>query len=123
MKREEFERVVETALAALPEEISRHLENLLVLVEARPTAEQLEENEVEDDPLGLYGLYEGTPLTERSLFQSGTLPDRITIFQEPLEADFQTRRALIREIQKTVAHEVAHAFGIDEDRLAELGLE
>ncbi len=122
MKRDEFERVVEEALDKLPEEIAAHLENVIVIVEDRPTEEQLDENEIED-PLGLYGLYEGTPFTERSLLQdSGMLPDRITIFQEPLEADFHTRRGLVREIQKTVAHEVAHVFGIGEERLEELGL-
>ena len=121
MKRAQFERVVEEALAALPEEIARHLENVVVAVQDRPARSQLEEQGIED-PLGLYGLYEGTPLTGRSILESGAMPDQITIFQRPLEADFPSREELLLEIQKTVAHEIAHLFGIDETRLDELGL-
>jgi len=94
---------------------------VVVAVEDRPSRETLRVMGIED-PLGLYGLYEGTPLTERNYLESGTLPDRILIFQKPLERDFRTRAELVLEIQKTVAHEVAHLFGIDEDRLEELGL-
>ena len=91
MTRSQFEAVVREALEAMPEEISELLEEVAIVVEARPSREQLEDQGM-DDPLGLYGLYEGVPLTERSLLTSGTLPDRITIFQEPLQADFPARR-------------------------------
>ena len=122
MNRRTFEQVVAEALDALPEEIARHLENVVVAVEDRPSTELLEEEGI-DDPMGLYGYYLGTPMTERSVADSGTLPDQILIFQRPLEIDFPDRRELIHEIQVTVAHEVAHVFGLDEQRLAELGLE
>ncbi|MBI5838211.1 MAG: metallopeptidase family protein [Candidatus Eisenbacteria bacterium] len=122
MNRRAFEQVVREALDSMPEEISEYLGEVVVVVEDRPSREQLEEQGI-DDPMGLYGLYEGTPLIDRSVMESGTLPDRITIFQRPLELDFPDRRELIHEIQVTVAHEVAHLFGLDEDRLEELGLE
>ncbi|HVP39682.1 MAG TPA: metallopeptidase family protein [Candidatus Saccharimonadales bacterium] len=124
MNRKTFEQVVREALDGLPEEIAQYLEdhNVSVVVQDRPSREQLEDEGI-DDPMGLYGLYEGTPFTERSLLESGSLPDRITVYQRPLELDFPDRGELIHEIQVTVAHELAHAFGIDEERLAELGLE
>jgi predicted Zn-dependent protease with MMP-like domain len=122
MNRRTFEQVVAEALDALPQEIAQHLENVVVAVEDRPSREIIEEEGL-DDPMGLYGYYEGTPFTERSLMDTGALPDRILVFQRPLELDFPDRRDLIREIQLTVAHEIAHVFGIDDDRLAELGLD
>ncbi len=121
MTRQEFEGIVQEALESMPEEIARYLEEVVVVVEERATPGQMEGLDG-DDPMDLYGLYEGVPLTERSLFESGIVPDRVTIFQAPLERDFRARTRLRREIQKTVAHEVAHHFGIDEDRLDELGL-
>ena len=120
MTRAEFEEVVKEALEAMPEEIARHLENVVVVVEDRLSREQQEEFHLR--PRALYGLYEGVPLTERSIWESGVLPDRITIFKEALERDYKSRPALLREIRRTVVHEVAHRFGIDEDRLDELGL-
>jgi predicted Zn-dependent protease with MMP-like domain len=92
----------------------------VVVVQEQLTREQQKEFGMR--ARSLYGLYEGVPLTERSLWESGTLPDRITIFKAALERDFPTRAALKREIRRTVVHEVAHRFGIDEDRLDELGL-
>ena len=121
MTRKEFEQVVEEALDSMPEELARYLQEIVVVVEERASPEQMEGLDSED-PMELYGLYDGVPLTERSLFESGIVPDRISIFQAPLERDFRARTRLRREIQKTVAHEVAHHFGIDEDRLDELGL-
>jgi predicted Zn-dependent protease with MMP-like domain len=121
MNKRTFEQVVAEALDALPGEISRHLGNVVVSVEDRPSQEILDEEGI-DDPMGLYGYYFGTPFTERTLMDSGALPDQILIFQRPLEIDFPDRRELIHEIQVTVAHEIAHVFGIDEDRLEELGL-
>jgi predicted Zn-dependent protease with MMP-like domain len=122
MNRRTFEQVVAEALDALPAEIAQHLENVVVSVEDRPSGEILDDEDI-DDPMGLYGYYIGTPLTERTTMDSGALPDQILIFQRPLELDFPDRRELIHEIQVTVAHEVAHVFGIDEERLAELGLD
>ena len=120
MQREEFIRLVERAVEALPEEFLDRLENVIISVEDEPTAEQLD-NADEESGAELLGLYEGVPLTERgdSLVM---LPDRITIFQKAIEASFQTREQIVTEIQNVVRHEIAHYFGIDDDRLEELGL-
>jgi predicted Zn-dependent protease with MMP-like domain len=106
-----FEDHVEAALASLPAHIASALRNLAVVVE--------EENAEDPD---LYGLYEGVPLPERG-DMAGSLPDRIAIYRRPLEEDFDDPRELEEEIRVTVLHELAHYFGLDEDRIAELGYE
>ena len=110
MERAEFERHVQHALESLPEHLARALDNVTVVVEA----------EHPDDP-DLFGLYDGVPLPERSSMDSGRLPDRIAIYQLPLEETFEDPEELEDEIRITVLHELAHYFGIDEDRLDELG--
>ena len=106
-----FDDVVRSALDALPPEIAAGLENVAVVVE----------DENPDDP-DLYGLFEGVPLTEGGL-DAGDLPSRIAIYQQPLRADFPDEHELREEIRITVLHELGHYFGLDEDRLAELGYE
>jgi predicted Zn-dependent protease with MMP-like domain len=108
--RAEFERLVEAALDAIPDEIARQVANVVVLVEDDPPA---------DEP-DLLGVYEGVALTERTADHTG-LPDRITIFRGPLMEMCRDRDELVHEIGVTVVHEVAHHFGIDDDRLHELG--
>jgi predicted Zn-dependent protease with MMP-like domain len=105
-----FEEHVRAALDSLPPEIAAALENVAVLVR----------DEHPEDP-DLFGLYEGIPLTERGSDYSGPLPDRISIFRLPLEESFPDPKKLEQEIRITVLHELAHYFGIDEDRLVELG--
>jgi predicted Zn-dependent protease with MMP-like domain len=107
-----FEEHVRTALDSLPPELARALDNVAVVVEA----------EHPEDP-DLFGLYEGVPLPERSSADSGRLPDRIAIYRVPLEETFSDPAELEREIRITVLHELAHYFGFDEERLAELGYE
>jgi len=108
----EFEEAVGDALDSIPEELARAMDNVVVLVEQEPPP---------DDP-ELLGVYDGTPLTERDgWWDAGSLPDRITIFQGPLERMCDTAAALREEIAITVVHEVAHHFGIDDDHLHELG--
>jgi len=107
---ESFDEHVRAALDSLPPELAAALENVAVVVE----------DEHPDDP-DLFGLYSGVPLPERSSFDSGRLPDRITIYRLPLEESFPDPEELQHEIRITVLHELAHLFGIDEDRLAELG--
>ena len=113
-----FEQLVAEALDELPPAFARYLENVEVLVAARPTLDQRR-------ALGLkpwhtlYGLYEGVPLTQR-VGGEPLLPDVITLFQAPLERDFPGRTALKREVRRTVFHEIAHVFGISDDRLREL---
>jgi predicted Zn-dependent protease with MMP-like domain len=105
-----FEDHVRTALDSLPAELAAALENVAVVVE----------DENPEDP-DLFGLYQGTPLPERTSASAGRLPDRIAIYRLPLEESFEDPAELEHEIRITVLHELAHYFGIDEDRIAELG--
>ena len=107
----EFDDVVRAALDELPGEIAAGLRTGAVVVE--------EENAEDPD---LYGLFEGVPLTEGGP-DAGELPNRIAIYRRPLEADFPDEDELRDEIRITVLHELGHYFGLDEDRLAELGYE
>ena len=107
-----FEEHVRAALDSLPPDLAGALRNMAVVVEP----------ENPEDP-DLFGLYEGTPLPERG-DEAGSLPDRIVIYRLPLEDEFgHDPAALEREIRITVLHELGHYFGLDEDRLAELGYE
>jgi predicted Zn-dependent protease with MMP-like domain len=104
-----FDDHVKAALDSLPADIARALENIVLLIE----------DEHPEDP-DLFGLYEGIPLPERG-DMAGELPDRITIFRIPLEEEFPDPADLEREIRITVLHEIGHYFGLDEDRLTQLG--
>ncbi len=119
MQRDRFRRLVTRALDDLPPEFRRLVEQVAVVVEREPSEEDRREAGLapEDD---LFGLYVGTPLIDRSDYHM-VLPDRILIFQGPHERAFPPGE-LEDEVRRTVAHEVAHFFGIDEDRLEALGL-
>ena len=119
MDRRKFERLVDQAIQELPAEFREKLENVAVIVEDHPSDEILERMEV---PTGdtLFGLYEGTPLTDRGM-QSPLYPDRIWIFQEPIEDHCQTEDEIREEIKTTIVHEVGHFFGLDDDYLEDLG--
>jgi len=121
MARGRFLRLVRRALAGLPPPFRDRLSNVDVVVKRRPGLDDLREAGL---PPGesLYGLYSGVPLTERSDY-GFVLPDKITIFQEPLEHDFPDEAELVQEVRKTVLHEIAHHFGISDEKLAEMGLE
>ncbi len=106
-----FEEHVRAALDSLPPHIAAALKNMAVVVE----------DENPDDP-DLFGLYEGIPLPERG-DMAGSLPDRISIYRLPLQEEFADPVELEQEIRITVLHELGHYFGLDEDRLAELGYE
>jgi predicted Zn-dependent protease with MMP-like domain len=108
----EFDNHVRAALDELPPHLAAALENLAVVVE----------DEHPDDP-DLFGLFQGVPLTERSSFSPGGLPNKITIYRLPLEESFPDPEELREEIRITVLHELAHYFGIEENRLGELGYE
>jgi len=108
----EFEQAVGDALDSIPAELAQAMDNVVVLVEQEPPNE---------DP-DLLGVYDGIPLTERDgWWGAGTLPDRITIFQGPLERLCDSAEQLREEIAITVVHEIAHHFGIDDAYLHELG--
>ena len=104
-----FEEMVAVALDSLPAELGRLMSNVAVTVEHGP------------GPPGLLGLYEGIPLTSRTTQYAGVLPDRITIYRLAICAICRTEDEVAGEVRRTVIHEVAHHFGIDDDRLAELG--
>ncbi len=117
MTRAAFEKIVEEAIASLPEEFQQHLENVIVLVEDRPSCKQRESVGLEPHE-DLFGLYEGVALTRKSVDSVDVpKPDRVWIFQEPIERHCSSRKQMITEIQDTVVHEIGHHFGLEEDEL------
>ena len=122
MSEQEFEDVVGDALDQIPADLAEVMDNVVVLVQDEPDPEMLTEEDYDETGLPtLLGLYDGVPLTERDDAWSVVLPDRILIFKGPLERWCANREELTAEIGVTVIHEVAHHFGIDDDRLHELG--
>ena len=115
-----FEALVAEALDGIPEEFARYLENVSVVVEDEPSPALLREMSMDPEEDTLYGLYQGTPLSERTHDFTG-LPDRISIYRGPLLRDFRSRNAIRRQIRLTVVHEIAHFFGLDERRIRRLG--
>lgn len=114
MSRAEFEDAVSDGLDLVPAALTEQMDNVVVLVEDEPP----EDAGAPD----LLGIYEGTPLTERdSWWAAGSLPDRITIFRGPTLRMCQDRDEVVEEVAVTVIHEIAHHFGIDDERLHELG--
>jgi predicted Zn-dependent protease with MMP-like domain len=108
---EAFEAIVVDELDQLPDEMVDGLDNIVFVVEDRP----------EDGSLDLLGLYDGWALTERDRYGFGEMPDRIVLYREPLLAISADERELREEIHVTLVHEIAHFYGIDDDRLHELG--
>ena len=119
MEREKFEDLVFKALNELPAEFQARLENIDVLVEESPSPEQVARLKVKRGS-DLLGLYEGIPHTRRTHGYSMVPPDRIIIFQKPIEFRCRGDKEIEREVQKVVRHEIAHHFGIGDRRLAEL---
>ncbi|HEU4798212.1 MAG TPA: metallopeptidase family protein [bacterium] len=120
LARRKFEALVARALDALPELIGERMDNVDVVIEEWPAREQYQRLGLQPDEW-LFGLYEGTPLLERGITSDPLLPDKITIFKGPLEEACENEDQVAEEIRRTVVHEVAHHFGIDEDRLRDLG--
>lgn len=108
MTRERFEELVRDALDEVPDELLKLMDNVVILVE-------------DDSPEGLLGLYEGHALTERGWHYGGVLPDRIMIYRHPILRICNSEEDVIEEVAITVVHEIAHHFGIDDDRLHQLG--
>jgi predicted Zn-dependent protease with MMP-like domain len=119
MTRAEFERLVAEAVTLIPRRFQREMRNLALVVEDEPSAELLEEMEIEP-PDSLYGLYQGTPLPERSWAFGNALPDRITIFQRPIEDDCDDVDEIRAVIGETLIHEVGHYFGLSEEEIEEI---
>ena len=115
-----FEQLVVQALDELPEFFRAQLQNIEVLIADWPTREERREAGLAPDEL-LLGLYQGIPLTERTSDYGLVLPDTITLYQRPIEQICQTPEEVMAQVQQTVRHELAHHFGISDDRLQELG--
>ena len=111
MDRGRFEELVAEALDTVPDELARLIDNCVVLVEDDPPA---------DDP-DLLGVYDGTPLTERDSTYTMAVPDRITVFRTPTLEMCGSADEVVEQVRITVVHEIAHHFGIDDDRLHDLG--
>jgi predicted Zn-dependent protease with MMP-like domain len=119
MDAKKFEKLVYAAIQELPQEFKEKLENVAVIIEKYPPRSLLSDLEIPPDDT-LFGLYEGTPLTERG-FDAPLHPDRIWIFQGPIEEECESEDEIKDEIKITIVHEVAHFFGLDDDYLEELG--
>ncbi len=122
MDRARFTELVDRVVEELPPEIKTMMENVDVVVEDRPSAAQCRELGLRRGET-LYGLYEGVPQTNRGWSYGLVAPDKITIFQRPIEDKCRRCGEVEEEVRAVVLHEIAHHFGIDEDRLAELGLD
>ncbi len=120
MARAEFEQLVAAALDELPPFFHEKMSNVEVVIEPWPTRDDLRASGVGYGQT-LLGLYQGVPLTQRGSHYQLALPDRITIFQGPIEQAYQTPEAIRAGVRHTVIHELAHHFGISDQRLRELG--
>jgi predicted Zn-dependent protease with MMP-like domain len=123
MTEKRFHQIVAEALDALPEQFREAMENIAVVVEDWPDEDTVKAMEL-PSKFELLGLYHGTPLPERE-HENGAmmLPDVITLYRRPLEHVCRNENELRHEIRKTLLHEIGHYFGLDEERLAELGYE
>ena len=121
MDRERFEELVIRAVESLPEELKERLDNVDVIVVDKPSPDQLEKSDRKRGEI-LLGLYEGVPLIHRHSSYGLVAPDKITIFQKAIESVCHTEDQMVREIRRVVLHEIAHHFGISDDRLRELGM-
>jgi len=119
MTREAFEKLVAEAVTLIPARFRREMQNLALVVEDEPDAQILAELEIEP-PDSLYGLYQGTPLPERHWGEGNRLPDRITIYQRPIEQDAEDDADARDMIAETLIHEVGHYFGLSEEQIEEI---
>lgn len=119
MDRAVFEQHVAEALASIPRRFRKAMQNIAIVVEDEPPPDLLEELEIEP-PDTLFGLYQGTPLTERAWGYGNTLPDRVLIFQGPHEREAADEDDLIVCIAETLIHEIGHYFGMSEEQIEEI---
>jgi predicted Zn-dependent protease with MMP-like domain len=119
MNRKRFERLVEEALRTIPARFRREIENVAVIVEDEPPPDVLDEMGIEP-PDTLFGLYQGTPLPERTWTQAPPEPDRISIYQRPIEDACETEDDIVATIAETVIHEFGHYFGLSEEEIEDI---
>jgi len=119
MTRDEFRELVNEALGGIPQNFRDALQNIAIVVEDEPSPTQLNEVGIEP-PDTLLGLYEGTPLTERQWAHGNTLPDKITLFQLPIEDASDDEDDVVVAIGETLIHEIGHYFGLSEEEIEEI---
>lgn len=117
MTTEEFGQLVDEAIDELPAELGTRISNLQIIIRDRPDPGEIAEDDIDD----LLGLYDGVPLTERAADYFGFLPDRITLYKLNIESEAGRPQRVKDVVRTTVLHEIAHHFGIDDDRLEQLG--
>lgn len=119
LTRKEFEELVVLALKRLPQFFKKKMKNVDVVVEDQSSRELLLEMGLRS-PFELLGLYQGVPLDRRGFYYGNVLPDKITLFQVPIESMCKTREEIEEQVREVVIHEVGHYFGLDDERLREL---
>lgn len=119
MTRDEFRALVDGALETIPDEFREAMKNIAIVVEDTPTPDQLASVDIEP-PDTLLGLYEGIPLTERDWAHGNVLPDKITLFQSPIEESSEDDDDVVVAIGETLIHEVGHYFGLSEEEIEEI---
>ena len=118
MTREEFEKLVNEGISSIPEKFLKRLENIDIVIEERPTNDQLKKVNIQN-PFCLFGLYEGIPKTKRGSSYGMVLPDKITIFKEAIERSARNEEEIKEIVKNTVWHEIAHHFGMNEKEVRE----
>jgi len=119
LTQKEFEDAVLSALRTLPKILKKKMENVDVVVEDRASREVMEEMELHS-PYDLLGLYQGIPYDRRGFYYGNVLPDKITLFKDPIEAQCRTKEDVEKKAREVVIHEVGHYFGLDDEALLEL---
>ena len=117
--REQFRKLVDEALDSIPVEFRDAMQNIAIVIEPEPTLAQLDDVGIEP-PDTLLGLYEGTPLTERQWAHGNVLPDKITLFQHPIEDESDDEDDMVVAIGETLIHEIGHYFGLSEEEIEEI---
>ena len=119
MTRDEFRGLVDEALASIPQQFRDALQNIAIVIEDEPNEAQLAEVGLEP-PDTLLGLYEGTPLPERQWTHGNNLPDKVTLFQFPIEESSDDEDDVVVAIGETLIHELGHYFGLSEEEIEEI---
>ncbi len=119
LNRNEFEKIVKKGIEAIPEKFLRKLENIVIIIEDKPSPDQRKKLDIRRG-WTLFGLYEGVSQLERGANYTFVLPDKITIFQKPIEEEARDEEDLKKIVENTVWHEIAHHFGMDETRVRQV---
>jgi predicted Zn-dependent protease with MMP-like domain len=119
LNRETFEELIDKAFEKIPQKFKQKMENVEIIVEDFPTPEDLEQPRIRDESL-LLGLYRGTPLPKRSIWQVARLPDRIILFQKNIERMCRSKKEVEQKVYEVLLHEIGHYFGLSDKEIYEL---